>query len=286
MVASDQTSKSFLARKPLLSYFVLSYAFFWLALILFIVVVTASGVKMDSLPAWAMPLIQITGSWMPTVAALIVTGMTDGRRGIKKMLLKFTHFNLPARWYFAALIPFGLALASAGIYRLVGGATSGGVSLSLSFWIGLIAINLFTGATGEEAGWRGFALPRLLEKYSPLKAGFLLGIAWNFWHLPLWFTSGFSSWNLLVYILFFSVAIISLAVLMTWIFSKTSQSLVPMVITHFSFNLGFALIGPQGLGVGPYIPLMGILAALLLITAIVVSSAGGLTTRGKHPDFR
>jgi hypothetical protein len=73
---------------------------------------------------------------------------------------------------------------------------------------------------------------------------------------------------------------------MTWIFSKTSQSLVPMVITHFSFNLGFALIGPQGLGVGPYIPLMGILAALLLITAIVVSSAGGLTTRGKHPDFR
>ncbi len=274
MVASDQTSKSFLARKPLLSYFVLSYALFWLALILFIVVVTASGLKMDSLPAWAMPLIQITGSWMPTVAALTVTGIIEGRRGIKKLLLKFTHFNLPARWYFAALIPLCLAFAAAGIYRLVGGATSGGVSFSLSFWVGLIAINLFTGATGEEAGWRGFALPRLLEKYSPLKAGILLGLAWNFWHLPLWFTSGFSALDLLEYILFFSIAIISLAVLMTWILCKTSNSLIPMVITHFSFNVGFALIGPQGLGTGPYIPLMGILAALLLVTAIVVNSTG------------
>jgi membrane protease YdiL (CAAX protease family) len=156
------------------------------------------------------------------------------------------------------------------------------VRLSLSFWVGLIAINFFTGATGEESGWRGFALPRLLEKYSPLKAGILVGLAWNFWHLPLWFTSGFSSSNLVEYILFFSVAIISLAVLMTWILSKTSTSLIPMVITHFSFNVGFALIGPQGLGIGPNLALMGILAAFLLITAIVVSSAGGFAVKIKH----
>ena len=277
MVASDRTPKGFLARRPLLSYFVLSYAFFWLALILFIAVVTACGLKMDSVPSWAMPLIQIIGSWMPTLAALIVTGLTEGRHGIKKLLLRFTHFKLPARWYFAALLPLGLACAAAGIYRLGGGAPSGGMSLSLSFWVSLIAINLFTGATGEEAGWRGFALPRLLEKYSPLKAGILVGLAWNFWHLPLWVTSGFSSLNLLVYILFFSVAIISLAVLMTWITCKTSLSLVPMVITHFSFNFGFALIGPQGLGLGPNLALMGILAALLLVTALVVASAGGLS---------
>jgi membrane protease YdiL (CAAX protease family) len=282
MVASDQTPKSFIARKPLLSYFVLSYALFWLALILFIVIVTASGLKMDSLPSWAMPLIQITGSWMPTVAALIVTGITEGRGGIKKLLLKFTHFKLPARWYFAALIPFGLAFAAAGIYRLAGGAVSGGVSLSVNFWVSLIAINFFTGATGEESGWRGFALPRLLEKYSPLKAGILLGLAWNFWHLPLWFTSGFSSLDLLEYILFFSIAIISLAVLMTWILCKTSNSLIPMVITHFSFNLGFDLIGPQGLGIGPYIPLIGILAALLLVTAVGVSSTGSLSMKVKN----
>jgi membrane protease YdiL (CAAX protease family) len=282
MVAPDRTLKSFIARKPLLSYFVLSYALFWLVLILFIVIVAASGLKMDSLPAWAMALVQITGSWMPTVAALTVTGITEGRSGIKKLLLRFTQFKLSARWYLAALIPLGLALAAAGIYRLGGGAAFGGVSLSLSFWLGLIAINIFTGATGEESGWRGFALPRLLEKYSPLKAGILVGLAWNFWHLPLWFTSGFSSLNLVEYILFFSVAIISLAVLMTWIFCKTANSLIPMAITHFSFNAGFSLIGPQGLGLGPNLALMGILAALLLVTAIGVSLAGDFAVKVNH----
>jgi hypothetical protein len=63
------------------------------------------------------------------------------------------------------------------------------------------------------------------------------------------------------------------------------MSLVPMVITHFAFNLGYNLIGPQGLGLGPYIALMGILAALLLVTAIVVGSTGGLTVKAKSPDF-
>jgi membrane protease YdiL (CAAX protease family) len=219
---------------------------------------------------------------MPTVAALIVTGKTEGRRGIKQLLLKFIQFRLPSRWYFAALIPFGLALAAAGIYKSGGGAASGGVTLTLSFWAGLIAINIFTGATGEELGWRGFALPRLLEKYSPLKAGILVGLAWNFWHLPLWFTSGFSSLDLVEYILFFSVAIISLAVLMTWILSKTPNSLIPMAIAHFSFNAGFSLIGPHGLGMGPNLALMGILAALLLVAALTVSAAGGLAVKARR----
>jgi uncharacterized protein len=282
MAAFNRTQKSFITRRPLLSYFVLSYALFWLALVLFITVVTTSGLKMDSLPTWAMPLIQISGSWMPTVAALIVTGKTEGRSGVKRLLLRFAQFRLPSRWYFAALLPFGLAFATAGIYKLGGGAASGGVTLSLSFWVGLIAINLFTGATGEESGWRGFALPRLLEKYGPLKAGILVGLAWNFWHLPLWFTSGFSSLNLVEYILFFSVAIISLAVLMTWIFCKTPNSLIPMAITHFSFNAGFSLIGPQGLGLGSNLALMGILATLLLVSAIGVGLAGGFTVKVKH----
>jgi hypothetical protein len=80
-------------------------------------------------------------------------------------------------------------------------------------------------------------------------------------------------------------AIISLAVLMTWILCKTSKRLVPMVITHFSFNLGFALIGPQGLGIGPNLALMGIMAALLFVAAIVVNSTGGLSVKTKSTVF-
>jgi hypothetical protein len=140
----------------------------------------------------------------------------------------------------------------------------------------LIVVNLLAGPTGEEAGWRGFALPRLLERYTPLKAGIILGIVWDFWHLPLWITSGYTSINLLLYCLFFSIGIVSLSVLMTWIFCKTAKSLVPMVIVHFSFNTGLNLIGPQGIGLVPTLPLLGLMATLCLLTAIVVWVAGGL----------
>jgi membrane protease YdiL (CAAX protease family) len=40
---------------------------------------------------------------------------------------------------------------------------SGNISLSIGFWAGLIILNLLQGATGEDAGWRGFALPHLQE---------------------------------------------------------------------------------------------------------------------------
>ena len=44
----------------------------------------------------------------------------------------------------------------------------------------------FVFAAGEEIGWRGFALPRLLKRgISPLKAAFLFGVPWALFHLPL-----------------------------------------------------------------------------------------------------
>jgi membrane protease YdiL (CAAX protease family) len=127
-------------------------------------------------------------------------------------------------------------------------------------------------------GWRGFALPRLLERYRPLKAGIILGVIWDFWHLPLWITSGYASVNLLLYFLYFSIGIISLSVLMTWIYHRTSYSLVPMVIAHFSFNTGLDLFGSQGLKLAPTLPLLGLIATLCLVTVVVVWATGGLRT--------
>jgi membrane protease YdiL (CAAX protease family) len=278
MALSDQVQHNFITRKPLLTYFVFSYIFFWLFLALFVVALNVFHLKLETIPSWLMPLVTVLGSWTPTIAAIAVIGAIEGRGGVGKLFRKFIQFKIATRWYIAALIPFGLAFTAAGIYQLAGGSSSGGKSLSLTFWIGLIVINLLAGPTGEEAGWRGFALPRLLERYTPLKAGIVLGIVWDFWHLPLWVTSGYTSINLLLYCLFFSIGIVSLSVLMTWIFCKTAKSLVPMFIAHFSFNTGLNLIGPQGIGLVPTLPLLGLMATLCLSTAIVVWVAGGLRT--------
>lgn len=271
--------KNLVQHKPLLAFFILSYGLFRLFLALCAVVLLSRGFEPAALPSWLSPLLTILGAWTPTVAAVIVTGVLGGRAAIQQLLNRLVQFRLPVRWHLAALIPWGLVFVGAGIYRLIGSAAYGGMSLSLGFWGGLFFFNLLSGPTGEEAGWRGYALPRLLRKYSPMSAGIILGIVWDFWHLPLWIISG----STLPYCLFFSIGIISLSVLMTWIFRKASTSLVPMIIIHFSYNVSLFLIGPQGMGLGPAFPLTVIVATFCLLAVMIVWIAGGLRAGSDYP---
>jgi len=277
--STEQKSYNCIVRRPLLAFCVLSYTFFWGFLVLTIVILGMLRIQLDALPAWAMSIAIILGSWMPNLAAVVVTGVLTGREGIRQLLGRFFAFRISARWYLVALFPFPLAFVAAGLYRLAGGAAPGNMGLSLGFWAGLIILNLLQGATGEEAGWRGFALPRLQEIHGPVKASLILGLIWNFWHLPLWLLSGYSGLDLLIYVLAASVSIISLTFLLTWISNKTPNSLVPIVITHFSFNASLNLVDVRGLGHGPTLPLVAIMAGIYLVAAILVWSVSGWSTQ-------
>jgi membrane protease YdiL (CAAX protease family) len=248
----------------------LSYVFFWVALGVFgAVVIGVLHLDPNNQPG-LLALIRIFGSWMPSLAVAIVIGAGEGREAVTRLFAKFFQFRFPLRWYLASLIPAGLTVLTVLAYRLTGGLPEGGVPLTAGFWASLFLIMFLTGATGEEPGWRGFALPRLLERFSPLKAGLLLGLVWNFWHLPLWFTTGSSGTTLLFYILFHTVGIISLNLVMVWIYLRVPDSLAPMFLAHFTFNFGITLVGPAGLGLGAGLPLMGWLAGLLLLTALII----------------
>jgi uncharacterized protein len=266
---------SLIARRPLLSYFLLSYGFFWLALTLFAAI--AFGVlhlDLHQIPGLAN-LIQISGSWMPSLAAAIVTGILEGRAGVARLFGKLIRFRAPARCYLAALLPIGLCALSILAYRLSGGLPEGGASLTPEFWGIMVLVNMFSGPTGEEPGWRGFALPRLMQRFSPLKAGLIVGFSWSFWHLPLWFVSGYSSIMLFLYILGFNIAIISLSLLMTWITLRAPHSLVPISLAHFTFNFSWMLGGPKGLGLGADVPLLTGLAGFTLIAAVALWGLSG-----------
>jgi membrane protease YdiL (CAAX protease family) len=282
---ADRHKKNFIYRNPLRAYFVFSYVFFWLFLTLVVVTLNFFHLNTESLPIWLMPLVTVIGSWMPTFAALIVTSTIKGPAGIGNLFRKFIQYKVSIKWYLAALIPFGLGFAAVWIYHFAGKGMLTETSHSLNFWIGLVVVNLLAGPTGEELGWRGFALPRLLEKYTPLKAGIILGIIWDVWHLPLWFTSGFTSTNLLLYCLYFSISIISLSILMTWIFCNTSSSLVPMALSHFSFNIGQNLFGPQGLGLVPTLPLLGITSIFCLLSIIIIGVMGGFSKNSNKAEI-
>jgi membrane protease YdiL (CAAX protease family) len=263
--------KSFLVRHPLLSYYLMSCSFFWTLLILFgAIVVGALHVDPTAQP-WTVWIVTILGSWMPSLSAAIVVRATQDPEAVAGLFARLVRFKLPVRWYLASLIPLGVvALAVLG-YRLAGGAPEGSVPLTFTVWFNMLVINLLTGPTGEEPGWRGFALPRLLERYSPIKAGLVLGLMWSFWHLGLWLVaSGYSGTTLLVYILEFTVTIVALNLLMVWIYQHVPDSLAPMMVAHYTFNFAASLIFPGALGLGARLPLFGWLAGAFVLIVVII----------------
>jgi membrane protease YdiL (CAAX protease family) len=91
------------------------------------------------------------------------------------------------------------------------------------------SVAILVGCSAEEIGWRGFLLPRLQEKYSSFVSSIIVGVLWGIWHLN--FTGG------LLGFIFYTITIIEMSVLMTWLYNKSNGNLVVMIIWHFMFNL-------------------------------------------------
>jgi len=117
----------------------------------------------------------------------------------------------------------------------------------------------------EEIGWRGFALPRLMESWGDLSIALIMGALWQLWHLPLMLTPT-SPMSALPW---YAALIFSLAqtVIYIWLYRRTQGSLAWVTLFHAMANtLAFILLEMQvftasyGLVVGGTV-----LAALILI---------------------
>jgi hypothetical protein len=112
---------------------------------------------------------------------------------------------------------------------------------------------------GEEVGWRGFALPRLLARFSPIAASLLLGAVWGIWHLPSFFVSGLPQAGLQIPV--FLLGALSLSVIATWIVIHARGSVFLSMLLHFSVNFTLNVLGVKLLQVG----LFQTAAALILL---------------------
>ncbi|WGX76637.1 CPBP family intramembrane metalloprotease [Paraclostridium bifermentans] len=84
-----------------------------------------------------------------------------------------------------------------------------------------IAPFMIFGGGLEEIGWRGFLLPKLLSKYSPLKSSLLIGLIWSCWHLPLWFVVGSPQQHL--NFLPFALSCLASSFVLTFIYMETNS---------------------------------------------------------------
>jgi len=150
-------------------------------------------------------------------------------------------------WSLLALVlQLGLVLLSIPISSLLGRQPIAahqfpGTGLAL---IGLIAVKFlyqffFFNATGEEAGWRGFALPRMQSLTSPLVACLVMNIVWALWHLFFWMAEGrpISSPE---YWAQTYLELLPGTVTLGWLYNRSKGSILVAGIAHAAANTAFA----------------------------------------------
>lgn len=110
--------------------------------------------------------------------------------------------------------------------------------------LGLVAVKFlyqlfFFNATGEEVGWRGFALPRLQARTSPLVACLVLNVFWPLWHFFLWMAEGKPVYSPEYWGQTY-LTHLSATVTIVWFYNRSKGSILVAGIAHAAANTAFA----------------------------------------------
>ena len=184
----------------------------------------------------------------PSIAAFTIALIVGGRRGFVDLLRPF------GRWR-ASLGVWGLAIFGPGIlyliglvvHLLMGGEAPPFIMIReelnlLLLYLFLVVLMPWNGPVGEEFGWRGYVLPKLQNKYSPLIASLVIGTVWGIWHLPSFFApqgviSALTTALGIGFLIPYSLGTIANSVFMAWLYNKSKASaLIAGIIWHAAID--------------------------------------------------
>lgn len=184
-------------------------------------------------------------TFSPTISALLLTYIIRGKEATTNLLKNYIKFRVKWGWYFAAaallLVPLVISLV---LYLLrIGEGIGVDPDLTLASFMSWMIFNLFSGPFAEEAGWRGYALPRLQAKYNSLVASLVLGVFWTLWHVPLAFVIGADQAELGLFgWMIYTILVFTSTIILTWLYNNTKGSLVVVILAHFFFNVGSNIV--------------------------------------------
>ena len=232
-------------------------AFFLLAFLISWSIWGAARVLLPGTSRELRVAVHTVGLCGPTVAALVLTGLLYGRRGVLDLLKRIARWRVGIGWYlFALSSTLIIGLTAIGVHTLAGGMTPPMNQLILAQ-----ALLPLPAGLPEEYGWRGFALPHLLKKRTALASSLIIALFWVAWHIPI-----SPALNNVSFLGLFLLEVIPLSILFSWLYINSGGSILLVVLYHLVANMVVFVLNIPG---SPslwavYIGLNWLLAALVI----------------------
>jgi membrane protease YdiL (CAAX protease family) len=208
-------------------------------------------------PEGAFAIIALMAVMIPTIVAVALVALSDGRRGVGAFLRESFRWRSPLKWYLIAVaISFVIHFGSSLLALLTGAIPAIEITAPNAT---LVIIPL--AALLEEIGWRGFALRRLLDQYSPFNATLIIGIPWALLHFTL-----FLFFEPTVSPVAEGLTVLVFAFPLTWIFVRSGRNVLVATVLHSALN-AFAFIEAN---IPPAQVLWYVFASGCLVVAVLI----------------
>lgn len=255
-------------RLPLTTFFVLAFALPWL-------VWGTQLVQQHGLLGWHLPgpLAFWVGLPLATYGAAALTG---GRPAVRDLLSRLVRVRVGVGWYAAALlVPPVVAAVALTLGRLLGNdATTSGTSVAGV--AGLFVFNSWMWLLTEETAWRGYAQPRLEQRFGPVTAWVVLGAVWACWHLPLFLIAG--TFQSSIPFVGFAVSTVATSVLIGAVFDGARGSVLVAALCHAASDVTIATTGVMTSGAVLFWVFVTLQVAVAVVCVLLVGrgASGGL----------
>ena len=182
------------------------------------------------------------GSIAPALVALLLSRWWGGGPGVRDFLRALVRWRAGlALWLVAVFGPLLIAAASLLAARLFGTLPPPAALPGYLLLLAPLEILVLGGPLGEEPGWRGFLLARLLPRYGAVAAGLMTGAVWFAWHLPLFWLPGSAQAG--IPLAYYAVTLLSYSMVLTWIYVRSEGSVLLCILFHTSLDASLWLAG-------------------------------------------
>lgn len=265
--------KTLISQYPLGAYFSLAYLVSWVIWAPMIALYLQH--KPESMP---LPYLVIAGVGVygPTIAAVLVTAVIEGRVGVHRLLGKYRLWRFSPGWYALILLIFPQVYILGTLAYVYLSHDVPDLHPEVLVRIPIIfLLSIPFGPLGEELGWRGFALPHLRRRFSWVGVNFVLGFLWFSWHIPAMFVPGIAlpnvpvNWNVLLQ---YGLMILGFTFLFSLIYCRTGGSVFMSILLHTSINTTAQVINPLfwgQIGVQRQMPVLWSVTAILWVVLLI-----------------